>query len=256
MANVNRRIGVEVDVNTKINKQGLDELQRQLQSLKNLTGQNLINIGSAQNLDQANAKLKEIRESVTQVQAALNKSFNFSIGTTDLTKLNVELQKLDWSKITTDFKNAGAQGQNAFRSLTTEIFTTNLQLKESHTLLKAMGQTMANTIKWGISSSVMNSFTGSVQKAYSFVKSLDTSLNNIRIVTGKSAEEMDKFAVSANKAARELAASTRDYAEASLIYYQQGLSDKEVEARTNVTLKTANVTKQATAEVSEQLTAV
>ena len=67
---------------------------------------------------------------------------------------------------------------------------------------------------------------------------------------------MDRFAAKANKAAKELAASTTDYTEASLIYYQQGLSGKEVDSRAETTLKAANVTGQSAAEVSEQLTAV
>ena len=67
---------------------------------------------------------------------------------------------------------------------------------------------------------------------------------------------MDRFAKSANKAAQSLGASTRDYTEASLIYFQQGLADEDVLARTDVTLKAANVTGQSTSEVSEQLTAV
>ena len=67
---------------------------------------------------------------------------------------------------------------------------------------------------------------------------------------------MERFAESANKAAKELGASTIDYTKASLIYYQQGLADEDVAARTDVTLKAANVTGQTTQEVSEQLTAV
>jgi DNA-binding transcriptional regulator LsrR (DeoR family) len=53
---------------------------------------------------------------------------------------------------------------------------------------------------------------------------------------------MAQFARQANKAAKELGKSTKDYTNASLIYYQQGLSDKEVAARTATTLKAANVT--------------
>lgn len=251
----NRKIweyGVKINTDTA----SLNTLKQELQGLKNLTGQDLINIGSVQNLNEANEKLKDIKNSVTQVQAALNKSFNTSLGTTDLSKLNTELGKLKLDKIAQEFKTAGAAGQNAFRTLTTDVLTTNLQLKESHAWLKEMGQTMGNTIKWSISSSVMNSFTGSLQKAYSYIKGLDTSLNNIRIVTGKSAEDMDRFAISANRAAKELAATTRDYTEASLIYFQQGLGDADVAARAETTLKAANVTGQSTAAVSEQLTAV
>ena len=107
-----------------------------------------------------------------------------------------------------------------------------------------------------ITSSAINNLTGSIQQAYGYVKNLDSSLNDIRIVTGKSADEMERFAKTANNAAKNLGASTLDYTEAALIYYQQGLSDQEVEARTNITLKTANVTGQTGSEVSEQLTAV
>ena len=67
---------------------------------------------------------------------------------------------------------------------------------------------------------------------------------------------MDRFAVAANNAAQRLGASTLDYTQAALIYYQQGLSDAEVKARTDITLKTANVTQQSADTVSEQLTAV
>ena len=96
----------------------------------------------------------------------------------------------------------------------------------------------------------------SVQQAWGYVKNLDTSLNDIRIVTNKSAEQMANFAVQANQAAQTLGRTTTDYTKAALIYAQQGLSDEEIAERTAVTLKTANVTGQSTAEVSEQLTAV
>ena len=67
---------------------------------------------------------------------------------------------------------------------------------------------------------------------------------------------MDRFAEKANNAAKSLGKTTTDYTDAALIYAQQGLSDKEIEARTNITLKTANVTGQSAEKVSEQLTAI
>ena len=119
-----------------------------------------------------------------------------------------------------------------------------------------MAVTLKNTIRYGISSSVFNNFTNSIQKAYDYTIKLDTSLNDIRIVTGKSADEMDKFAIRANRVAKDLGKSTKDFTEASLIYYQQGLGNEEAQARAEVTLKAANVTGQTGREVSEQLTAV
>jgi len=45
---------------------------------------------------------------------------------------------------------------------------------------------MMNTVKWGIASSVMNTFTQSVRQSVEYVKNLDSALTDIRIVTGDS----------------------------------------------------------------------
>lgn len=119
-----------------------------------------------------------------------------------------------------------------------------------------MALTMANTVRFGISSSIFNNMTSSISKAYNYAKDLDTSLNNIRIVSGQSAEQMERYAKYANQAAKNLGASTLDYTDASLIYYQQGLSEEEVLARTDITMKAANVLNTSAQEVSEYMTAI
>ena len=49
--------------------------------------------------------------------------------------------------------------------------------------LNNMATTMANTVKWGITSSIFNNMTRSVQDAFYYVKGLNSSLTDIRIVT-------------------------------------------------------------------------
>ena len=142
------------------------------------------------------------------------------------------------------------------RNLANSLSSVQLPLKETHNLIKSMGQTFTNTVKWSIASNAINTLTGSVQKAWSFTKQLDTSLNDIMIVTGKSADEMERFAKKANDAAKNLGATTNQYAQAALIYYQQGLAEEDVMSRSNVTVKAANVTGQSAQAVSEQLTAI
>ena len=148
---------------------------------------------------------------------------------------------------------AGAEGANLFAR---NVLEANIELTQTNKLLDKMAVTLGNTIRYGISSSIFNTFTNSIRNAYDYTKQLDTSLNDIRIVSGKSAEEMDRFAISANRAAQALGRTTLDYTKAATIYFQQGLDMDEVERRTEVTLKAANVTGQSAAEVSEQLTAV
>lgn len=119
----------------------------------------------------------------------------------------------------------GAAGENAFRNLSTQVLSTNVQLRESHSILDKMATTLGNSLKWSLASGAVNTMSRSIEQAYGYVKALDGSLNDIRIVTGKTADEMDRFAEKANNAAKNLGTSTTDYTNAALIYAQQGLSD-------------------------------
>ena len=47
-----------------------------------------------------------------------------------------------------------------------------------------MGTTMVNTIKWGVASSIMNTFSSSVQGAFKYVESLNLNTNTRIIVIG------------------------------------------------------------------------
>lgn len=248
---------IDMTVGLKVDKSGLSQLKKSLQDIQGLTTRDLMNINGG-NFNKAKEDLKTVKSQAEKVEAALKQAFNPKLGTVNVEAFNNVLKKSSGSieTIYSNFKKAGASGEAAFRNMASQLAKVQTQVKQTHGWLDKMAITFANTVKWNISSSVFNSLTGSIQQAWNFTKALDSSLNDIRIVTGKSAEEMDRFAVKANAAARELGATTKDYTNASLIFAQQGLSDKEIEAKTNVTLKVANVTGQDAAAVSEQLTAV
>ncbi|AXF52504.1 MAG: cobalt-zinc-cadmium resistance protein [Caudoviricetes sp.] len=221
MANrINFQIGYEV------NKSKLEELKSSLKSLQSLTQQDLLNLDKNMHIEDAQKNLVNLRESVREVSRALSNSFNTDLGTLNVVKFSNELKQLNLDKVYQNFSKAGAVGKTAFRDITTQALTTNKQLKETNKLIDSMAESLKNNIQWTVSSALINSFTGSINKAYGYIKNLDRSLNDIRIVTGKSAEDMANFAVEANKAAQSLGAKTVDYSDASLIYYQQG--DREI----------------------------
>lgn len=244
--------GVKFDVD----KQQLSQLKSELANLQKLTTQDIMKQNPNLGLEEAKQQLKLIKQEAGQVQTAIASAFNPKLGSLNISKLQTELKNLNIGQIYKDFQKAGAAGIQAFNQIPSAVMKTNLQLRESHSLLDRIGSTMTNSIKWGITSRVVNSLANSLQGAWNYTKALDTSLNDIRIVTGKSAEEMEKFAIQANKAAQGLGASTRDYTNAALIYYQQGLDDAESQRRAEITVKTANVTGQTGREASEQLTAI
>ena len=245
---INYTIGFNVD------QTGLNQLKTSLNNLQNLTAKDLIHLDG----QQAKDVLKDISIEAKRVETALQTSFNPTLNTYNIDTFRKKLKEsgADLPKIRQEFSKAGVQGTIAFRNLANAVSSTKMPLQETHDLLRSMGTTLTNTVKWSIASNAINTVTGSVQKAWSYTKQLDESLNNIMIVTDKSSDSMAQFARQANKAAKELGKSTKDYTNASLIYYQQGLSDAEVAARTETTLKAANVTGQNTEVVSEQLTAV
>lgn len=196
---------------------------------------------------------------------AMKKCYNTDLGALNTAKFTKELTKAGMTvdQCRDHFRalaqtegEVGATGQKAFYNLGSAILGTNLYIKEANKTLDNFARTFANTIKYNISGGIYREVVGSVSQAIGYTRHLDTSLNDIRIVTDKSADSMARFAKEANTAAKAIGASTLDYTEASLIFYQQGLDDAETKARTEATLKAANVTGQSGAEVSEQLTAV
>jgi len=54
--------------------------------------------------------------------------------------------------------------------------------------------TMKNTMRWQLTSSALHGFVGSIETAYGYAKDLNRSLNDIRIVSDKSANDMARFA--------------------------------------------------------------
>lgn len=247
------RYGVEF----QINQNELNKVKTQLQDLQKMTTTELTFINPNKNdLTQLDRDIKHIHQSAAELEKAFDKAFNKQLGTLNLKALKTELSNLNLDKIGKDLSNAGIKGQEAFQKMSSAALNTNLQLKESHKVLDKIGTTLANSFKWSAASSIVNRMAGSIEGAWNYAKSLDTSLNNIRIVSSKSADEMERFARTANQAAQRLGKSTTDYTNAALIYYQQGLGDQEAQKRAEVTLKAANVTGQSTKTVSEQLTSV
>lgn len=248
------RIDFTVGFNT--DQSGLSTIKKSLEEIQKMTSSDLMSLNKGMDLSEANSRLTQIKESASQVQKALDKAFNADLGTLNVSKFNNELKNLDINKIYNDFNSAGSAGQTAFKNMTTQVLTTNMQLKQTHSFLENMATTLSNTIKWNIASGAMNALTNNVQQAVNYVEKLDTSLNNIRVVTGKSAEEMRDFAESASQTAQELSASTRDITEGALIYYQQGDTDENALAKAEITQKTANVSQISSEQAAEYLTAV
>ena len=252
-----RRYGYQIDI--QVNKKQLQNLKKQLRELADMNPQQFLKItGKNTYTAKLSRDLNDVQMAARQAEEALTRAYSVKLNTTNIATFKNELSQAGYSiqRLQQDFSKAGASGAVTFSNLQSQLAKTSIVVKEQHQLLNRIGTTLFNSFKWTLSTGLVNRAVGAVERAWGFAKDLDESLNNIRIVTGQSADEMQRFAKRANETALSLGKTTTDYTNAALIYYQQGLSEKEVEARTKVTLKTANVTGQSAQTVSEQLTAV
>lgn len=223
---------------------------------------NLRNISSQTNLDTGGLRLPEQLNTASvaaiKLRENLQNAINVDTGRLDLSKFNHEMEKSGMSlkQYRDALVSLGPTGQAAFMDLSKAILASETPLKQTNVLVDKLWDSLKRTAGWQLSSTAIHRFIGTIQTAYNYAQDLNKSLNNIRIVTGYGSDRMAEFAKNANKAAKQLSATTLDYTNASLTYYQQGLDDKAVQERSDVTVKMANVTGTAAQTVSDQLTAV
>ena len=234
------------------------QAKMQMQELQNQISNLISGAGAGWGTPSFSKEITNATAAAAQLKVQLADAMNTSTGKLNLTKFNASLRASGTS--IGDYRKAleslGPEGTRTFANLATSITTAETPLVSLGNKFKAVGTSLKNTISWQLSSSVIRGFIGTFQSAFNYAENLNKSLNNIRIVTGQSADEMAKFAEKANNAAKALSSSTLKYTEAALIYYQQGLSDSEVEERTNTTIKMANVTGESSSKVSSYMTAI
>ena len=242
------KINFEIGFTT--NLKNLNQLKSELAEIRKLTQSTSFSLPA----DQVGNVLK----SANNLEHAMTAAFNPKLNTVNVQKFNNILKQsgTNLAEIQKNFSTLGAVGNKAFAQGVSNLMSFNNAAKQTNEFLENIGTSIGNTIRWSLISSAINTISGGIQQSYYYIKDLDSALNDIRIVTGKSADEMSKFAEEANNAAKSLAVTTEDYTQGSLIYYQQGLDDETVKALTEITAKTSNVTGQSMGAVSEELTAV
>ena len=232
---------------TSVTKQ-LNQLYTQLQHIQNVDF-----FGNKMDAD-----LTKAADAAKVLQQCLQNAVNVNTGKLDLNKFNSSLQSAGTNVASLGSKllNAGTNGTAAFTSLARSIASAEVPIKRINSTLSNVMTTLKNTIKWELSSSLVHGLESSFSSAISYVEHLNNALNDIQIVTGNNIEQMEKFAEMANKSAKSLSTTTESYTKAALIFYQQGLDDSAVKARTDAVIKMANVTKDAATDVSSYMTAI
>lgn len=212
MADRRLRYSVEVDLETK-------DFLAQVNAAVSALNQ----IGSS-SLSTLPTQLKEASLAALELSTNLSKSVDQETGKFDLLtfRKNLQLTGTDLETYAKKLDALGVSGQDAFGQVARVITSAELPLRRANGLLDSLWTTMQNTMKWQLTTSALHSFIGSIQTAFGYAQDLNESLTSIQIVTGKSTQEMAEFASQANQAAKALSTTTTNYADSSLIYFQQG----------------------------------
>ncbi|MGI5927984.1 MAG: phage tail tape measure protein, partial [Thermacetogeniaceae bacterium] len=110
-------------------------------------------------------------------------------------------------------------------------------------------------VQWGISGTVIFGTFRQIKEAISYISELDNALNEIRIVTNKTQEEVNQLGLSYNKLAKEMSVTTREIASTAADLFRQGLNDSQVEERMKAIIQYAKISSISLEESNKIITA-
>ena len=177
---------------------------------------------------------------------------------TSFIQMNLELKKMNTSaeEMVATFVKAGPAFSGSLNTMLQSFATADRNLLSISAKIKEMGRVLTQSFKFTAAQEAIHFVTSEAQEAIHWVQKLDSQLNTIQIVSGKTAAEMEKVYDVVIQKSKELRVTAQDYAEASQIFYQQGLGDEEVARRSEITIQAAKAAGQSTADMADQLTAV
>jgi TP901 family phage tail tape measure protein len=106
--------------------------------------------------------------------------------------------------------------------------------------------------EWYLLAGGITSVIDAIKNGVSYITQLDNSLNEIRIVTGKTQEQVNNLAQSYNNLAKEMSVTTSEIAGEAANLFRQGLNESEVEERMKAIIQYAKISS-ISLESSDQI---
>ena len=241
---------ITYNLRTTLDASGINKLQGELAAVSTKIQQ----LGDKKILDG-----KDVDTAISQINkvgTALSKSMNPKTGLLNISDFQKELNGLSLSSLEKSMSRAGVAGNKAFGEIISQVGKMDTSTRSISNFADKIVNTFGNTVRWSVTAGIVQTMQNNLGRAVEYVKDLDTSLNNIRIVTGASNEDMRSFANTANEAAQKLGATTTSLTDAAQLYAQNGFSEDDYTRLAQITQKVANVTQQNTSTVSEQVTSL
>lgn len=228
----------------------------------------LANMKAKDDLQQHNAKIREMEQAYQQLSNAYQ-NYHKAFKADDQAGMSSWQTQITATQQTFDnIKNIVTQmglteaEQNRINALilqASQLAAQNEAAERAVTEEKKRQQTVMNSINsamnYLISRFIITGIRQLWRDAKSFAKEYYDTLNEIRVVTGKSQEEANALGESFRTMASEMSVSATEIADAATLFYRQGLDDAQVTERMQATIEYAKVAGVEVTEAAEIVTA-
>jgi hypothetical protein len=144
----------------------------------------------------------------------------------------------DLKKHTKDLNLQVAQTEANMKQLRREA---TLAMKEADNFSTTFIKDIGKLGIWAAAASAIYTPIRAFRNGVAYIYELDNALNEVRIVTGATQQEVESLANSYNDLAKEMSVTTRELAATSADLYRQGLNDSQVEERMRAIVEYAKI---------------
>ena len=235
MAGRTHDVNIKFNANTSDLKKAESEYRKISKQVKELEKTNM-----------TGSNVKEYREVIKQLDVYKNKIKDLKL---EQKKYTEELQKT-----TREAKRlAGEQSRSDLDAVRRQKQRQEVRGGLGSRTTRALGQSFVEAPLYSVSFAAMAGIAASVQQFVEF----DKVLTRIGVVTGRNADSMKLFGTYANDAGKALGVTGKRFAEASLIFLQQGgRSADYAGSLAEASIKLANITGAQASDTSEYVTAI
>lgn len=169
--------------------------------------------------------------------------------TKEYLKLTQELQKGN------EFVNLTAYIDKATGSVYKYSHAARNAMTDTLTWTKAISTAWKRMAQWAVGGTLFFGTLRQIKEGIAYITELDNSLNEIRIVTNKTQQEVNNLALSYNELAKEMGVTTKEIASTAADLFRQGLDDSQVEERMKAIIQYAKISGISLEESNKIITA-
>ena len=234
-----------VQLRLSLNEETVKQVQNRIQNIVNKLNNRRVNITvNTGNLDNALKQLNTLQERINRINNTQIRVNSNSFLTTEQQQYRLETQRLAvLQRIQLAQERTNQTRNNAISALARQnrTLTQNLnvtqridgEVQHTHSHMRdTVEQTnsFVNLLQNGLTAfmgyKVINQVYESISDAYSELKNVDSEMVNIRKVTGKSADEMERLEKSSYKISQNYGRSPSEYLASTAAFAKAGYNDK------------------------------